>query len=99
MTILFYSVSNRNPKGRTGLRGRGRLIKWGPNHNVMVVITRWKKKENSEEILVVDDKKVMEVIAIKENENVESKLPRVMYNYISLWNLHRKSDRKGYQKP
>ena len=44
----------------------------------MVVITRWKKKDNSEEILVVDGKKVMEVIAIKENENVESKLPRVM---------------------
>jgi hypothetical protein len=64
----------------------------------MVVITRWKKKENSEEILVVDDKKVMEVIAIKENENVESKLPRVMYNYISLWNLHRKSDKGFYLK-
>ena len=29
-----------NPKGRTGLRGRGVLPHWGPNHIALLVITR-----------------------------------------------------------
>lgn len=29
-----------NPCGRTGLIGRGALLRWGPNHYLMVVITR-----------------------------------------------------------
>ncbi|RMZ97511.1 transient receptor potential cation channel subfamily M member 2 [Brachionus plicatilis] len=32
-----------NPSGPTGLRGRGVLEKWGVNHLVHLVITRWKK--------------------------------------------------------
>ena len=30
-----------NPRGRTGLRGRGRLCFWGPNHAVDVLLTRF----------------------------------------------------------
>ena len=40
----FYLVENNlpvNPYGRTGLKGRGSLMRWGPNHYVMVVITRY----------------------------------------------------------
>ncbi|KAG8179377.1 hypothetical protein JTE90_012073 [Oedothorax gibbosus] len=33
----------RNIYGRTGLRGRGALMRWGPNHYVLVIITRWQK--------------------------------------------------------
>ncbi|XP_035207047.1 transient receptor potential cation channel subfamily M member-like 2 isoform X2 [Stegodyphus dumicola] len=33
----------RNIYGRTGLRGRGALPRWGPNHYVHVIITRWQK--------------------------------------------------------
>lgn len=29
-----------NPRGRTGLRGRGRLGRWGPNHAADAVVTR-----------------------------------------------------------
>ncbi|GFW80478.1 nudt9 [Trichonephila clavipes] len=32
-----------NPKGRTGLRGRGSLHYWGPNHTVEIILTRWRK--------------------------------------------------------
>lgn len=31
-----------NPKGRTGLKGRGVLGKWGPNHAADPIVTRWK---------------------------------------------------------
>ncbi|CAL1295976.1 unnamed protein product [Larinioides sclopetarius] len=34
----------RNPMGRTGLRGKGALPRWGPNHNVFAVITRWQRR-------------------------------------------------------
>ncbi|GFT22343.1 transient receptor potential cation channel subfamily M member 2 [Nephila pilipes] len=34
----------RNPMGRTGLRGKGALPRWGPNHNIFVVITRWQRR-------------------------------------------------------
>lgn len=32
-----------NPVGRTGLRGRGALPRWGPNHYVLFIITRWQR--------------------------------------------------------
>lgn len=44
-----YSVDRRllgvpvNPIGRTGLRGRGLLGRWGPNHAADPIITRWKR--------------------------------------------------------
>ena len=38
ITICFV---NRNPCGRTGLRGRGTLGKWGPNHAADPVVTRF----------------------------------------------------------
>ncbi|CAF1205518.1 unnamed protein product [Rotaria magnacalcarata] len=36
----------RNPIGRTGTTGRGRLYYWGPNHAGDSVITRWHRDEN-----------------------------------------------------
>lgn len=65
-----------NPRGRTGVRGRGKLLKWGPNHNAMIVITRLKKKENSVELMLVDQKRVLEVIAIQKTNNGDFSLPR-----------------------
>ena len=32
-----------NPSGRTGLAGRGALLRWGPNHSVASVVTRWSR--------------------------------------------------------
>ncbi|RZF40006.1 hypothetical protein LSTR_LSTR002409 [Laodelphax striatellus] len=40
-----------NPVGRTGLRGRGLLGSWGPNHAADPIVTRWKKQENGKQIL------------------------------------------------
>ncbi|KAI4891695.1 hypothetical protein NFI96_033338 [Prochilodus magdalenae] len=32
-----------NPRGRTGLNGRGLLGRWGPNHAADPIVTRWKR--------------------------------------------------------
>jgi hypothetical protein len=43
-TPIIYKLDNGIPKnymGRTGLRGRGSLLRWGPNHYVIIVITRF----------------------------------------------------------
>lgn len=47
---LIYRLDNGiplNPFGRTGLRGRGALPRWGPNHYVVLIITRWQSLKSS----------------------------------------------------
>lgn len=41
--VLLFGVDARpmNPRGRTGMRGRGLLGKWGPNHAADPLVTRW----------------------------------------------------------
>ncbi|XP_028971789.2 transient receptor potential cation channel subfamily M member 2 isoform X3 [Esox lucius] len=39
--------SDRNPQGRTGMRGRGSLCCLGPNHILELVLTRWRDTEGS----------------------------------------------------
>jgi len=50
--------------GRTGLAGRGLLFRWGPNHAVDPIITRWKRDRNGA-IVERDNRPVLEVIAVK----------------------------------
>ena len=40
---LYKIVNGRpiNPKGRTGITGRGQLGKWGPNHAADPIVTRF----------------------------------------------------------
>ena len=40
--IMKFSLSERNPVGRTGMIGRGLLGRWGPNHAADPVVTRYK---------------------------------------------------------
>lgn len=45
-TTLVYKLDDGiplNPFGRTGLRGKGNLPRWGPNHYVMLIVTRSKQ--------------------------------------------------------
>lgn len=51
-----------NPMGRTGLRGRGVLGKWGPNHAADPVVTRLHKGE-------------LQFVAIKRRDNGEWAIP------------------------
>ena len=67
-----YSVIGGRPiniKGRTGVSGRGRLGRWGPNHAVDPVVTRWQKNDAGERVVAAEDgKPVLEFVAIKRKD-------------------------------
>ncbi len=51
--------------GRTGARGRGALWRWGPNHTIRVIVTRWRKyrenlKQSNMKFMHVEGRKMME---------------------------------------
>ena len=48
-----------NPKGRTGMSGRGLLGKWGPNHAADPIVTRYAE---------VDGKQAIQMVAIKRKD-------------------------------
>eukprot|EP01084_Bolivina_argentea_P316451 548542_1 len=61
-----------NPTGRTGLRGRGWLWRWGPNHAADPIVTRWLRQNNEPKNAIVTDadskKPILEFIAIERND-------------------------------
>ena len=81
--------------GRTGMRGRGKLRRWGPNHCVMVVVSRWKRylstSHNQQNFITVDGKQVLEVIVVRKKESGEITLPSVSKGIQLLGSLQRSS--------
>ena len=75
---LIYSLDAsgypRNPMGRTGIRGRGALHRYGPNHEIMAVVTRWKKSKSLKPIYV-ERRKLLEFIAVKDKTTGLTKIP------------------------
>ena len=55
----------RNPRGRTGMTGRGTLGKWGPNQAANPIVTRWNPEAPHE----------LQVIAIKRKDTGDWALP------------------------
>lgn len=53
-----------NPMGRTGLRGRGTLRFFGPNHTLQPVITRWRRNQDGG-ICRRSIKKMLEVLVLR----------------------------------
>jgi len=56
--------------GRTGIRGKGVLWRWGPNHEIKAVITRWRRKYGPDlnslsDYLYVEGKRVLEFITVQ----------------------------------
>lgn len=73
--------------GRTGLRGKGVLWRWGPNHEILAVCTRWRRIDTLEGqpqgYLYVEGKKVLEFIAVRKDDESEDScfgLPGVWFN-------------------
>ncbi|CAF3687580.1 unnamed protein product [Rotaria sp. Silwood1] len=62
-----------NPMGRTGVRGRGALIRWGPNKSIMAVITRWKMHHG--EIALIDGQRILQALVFKHKSTNDWKLP------------------------
>ncbi|CAF3820695.1 unnamed protein product [Rotaria sordida] len=63
----------RNPMGRTGVRGRGALIRWGPNKSIMAIITRWKR--HHDQFVIVDGQRILEAMVFKDKITNDWKLP------------------------
>ncbi|EDV21714.1 uncharacterized protein TRIADDRAFT_30196 [Trichoplax adhaerens] len=64
----------RNPIGRTGIRGRGVLGRWGPNHAADPITTRWKRDDDGN-VVSYNDNPVLEFVAIKRQDNGQWALP------------------------
>lgn len=67
-----------NPKGRTGMIGRGKLWRWGPNHAGDPIVTRWQRDENNE--IKRDDRSnlpILEFIASEREDNRQLAIPGV----------------------
>ncbi|CAH1272707.1 NUDT9 [Branchiostoma lanceolatum] len=85
---IRYNITSegvpQNPMGRTGLRGKGALFRWGPNHSMLAICTRWKRSvdpatgDEQEEYLLVEGKRVLEFLSYKEPDFEEWAIPGVM---------------------
>ncbi|XP_075035055.1 ADP-ribose pyrophosphatase, mitochondrial isoform X2 [Mixophyes fleayi] len=67
-----YHVENgtpRNPKGRTGVIGRGLLGRWGPNHAADPIITRWKRNAAGKKMTHRDSgRPILQFVAIQRKD-------------------------------
>ncbi|XP_063135123.1 transient receptor potential cation channel subfamily M member 2 isoform X11 [Rattus norvegicus] len=63
-----------NPMGRTGLRGRGSLSWFGPNHTLQPVVTRWKRNQGGG-ICRKSVRKMLEVLVVKLPQSEHWALP------------------------
>jgi len=75
---MDYQVSPEgrplNIRGRTGLKGRGVLGRWGPNHAADPIVTRWAVDERGEKI-TKNNKYVLEFVAIQRRDNGQWAIP------------------------
>ncbi|XP_067911371.1 ADP-ribose pyrophosphatase, mitochondrial-like isoform X1 [Heterodontus francisci] len=76
--IGLYNVMNglpRNPCGRTGLKGRGLLGRWGPNHAADPIVTRWKREVGKTVTHSRSGKPILQFVAICRKDNKEWAIP------------------------
>lgn len=64
----------RNPSGRTGMKGRGLLGKWGPNHAADPIVTRF-KRDSTGKVEERDGKPILEFVAIQRRDCQEWAIP------------------------
>ncbi|XP_013393750.1 ADP-ribose pyrophosphatase, mitochondrial [Lingula anatina] len=74
-----YEVVNglpQNPVGRTGIRSRGHLGRWGPNHAADPIVTRWKRDKNGSKVIHPTTKKpILQFVAIQRKDSGEWAIP------------------------
>ncbi|KAM9780136.1 ADP-ribose pyrophosphatase, mitochondrial, partial [Neosynchiropus ocellatus] len=65
-----------NPRGRTGLTGRGLLGRWGPNHAADPIVTRWKcDASGARASHPLSKKPVLQFVSIKRKDCGEWAIP------------------------
>jgi len=75
-----YRVQNGFPlnvRGRTGLRGRGILGRYGPNHAADPVVTRWKRDPDSGEVITSpkNGRQILQFVGIQRRDTGEWAIP------------------------
>ena len=65
----------RNPRGRTGITGRGNLGKWGPNHAADPIVTTWKRKDGEKVIHPATGKPILRFVSIFRKKDSEWAIP------------------------
>lgn len=66
----------RNPYGRTGIKGRGLLGRWGPNHAADPIVSRWKNSDTGHPIChPVSGKRILQICLIRRQDCGELALP------------------------
>lgn len=66
----------RNPCGRTGIKGRGCLYYWGPNHAADPVVTTWKRDHEGNLVLhPISGKPILKFVGIYRKHDNEWALP------------------------
>ncbi|CAG5897620.1 unnamed protein product, partial [Menidia menidia] len=74
-----YRVDNGkplNPRGRTGLTGRGLLGRWGPNHAADPIVTRWKLDPSGAKMNhSVSKQPILQYVSIKRKDCGEWAIP------------------------
>ena len=78
--LHFIQVQNGFPlnvRGRTGLRGRGILGRYGPNHAADPVVTRWKRDPDSGEVITSpkNGRQILQFVGIQRRDTGEWAIP------------------------
>ena len=66
----------QNPVGRTGLRGRGVLHQWGENKQLVILIWRWLRDQNGENV-TKGGQEMIQVLGIRKTKYLHWQLPKV----------------------
>ncbi|XP_011506020.1 PREDICTED: ADP-ribose pyrophosphatase, mitochondrial [Ceratosolen solmsi marchali] len=78
--VTLYSIDKNNcplnPIGRTGIKGRGILGRWGPNHAADPIVTRWKRnKDKCVQMDKITNKPILQFVSIQRRDSGEWALP------------------------
>eukprot|EP00054_Salpingoeca_dolichothecata_P021143 m.134737 g.134737 ORF g.134737 m.134737 type:complete len:299 (+) comp23883_c0_seq2:48-944(+) len=65
----------RNPCGRTGLRERGLLGRYGVNHAVDPIVSRWRRLEDGSLVHADDGRPIFEFVAIRRKDTGDWAIP------------------------
>lgn len=84
--VLDVQGCPRNPVGRTGVKGRGLLGRWGPNHAADPIVTRWKRDAKGEKVYK-DGRPVLQFIAVQRKDNGEWAIPGGMVDAGEVINM------------
>lgn len=75
-----YRISDHNEplniRGRTGLKGRGTLGRWGPNHAADPLVTRWHRDAQGQKVIHADSQKpILQFVSIQRRDTGEWAIP------------------------